>query len=102
MRAQKLPEELPVKAGLNDTGSGAGRRGLFCFTLCHKAEAGALTQYHRAQEGSPNPAPGRGASARSWGRSREAGPEVGPQLGHGPEEVGAVVAITVPVGKKSY
>lgn len=99
---QKLPEELPVEAGIHDTGFGAGRRGLFCLTQRHKAEAGAFAQHHGAQEGSPHPAPGRGASARSWGRSREAGPEPAPQLGHGPEEVGAVLAVRVPAGRESH
>lgn len=46
--AQKLPEELPVKARPHDTGCGAGRRGLFCLTEGHKVEAGTLTQYHGA------------------------------------------------------
>lgn len=32
MGAQKLPEELPVKVGLHNTGCGAGGRGLFCLT----------------------------------------------------------------------
>lgn len=102
MGAQKLPEELPVKAGLHVMGSGAGRRGLFCLTQRHKAEAGALTQHHGAQEGSANPAPGTGAAVRTWGRSRKASPELGPQLGYGPEEVGAGVAIRVPVGRELH
>lgn len=97
---QKLPEELPVKVGLHNIGSGAGRRGLFCLTQGHKVEAGALAQHHRAQEASPNPVPGKRASAGSWGCSREVGPELAPHLGHGPEEVRAVVAITVPVGRE--
>ena len=101
MGAQKLPEELPVKVGLRDIGSGAGRRGLFCLTQGHKAKAGALTQYHGAQQGSPNHVPGRGALVGSRGRSREASPELTPQLGHGPEEVGAVAAIRVPAGRES-
>lgn len=98
--AQKLPEERPVKAGLQDTGSGAGRGALFCLTQCHKAEAGALTQNQGAQEDSPNPAPGRGAPDGSWRCSREAGPELGAQPGHGPEEAGAGAAIGGPVGRE--
>lgn len=76
MGAQKLPEERPVKAGLQDTGSGAGRGGLFWLTQCHKAEAGALTQNQGAQEDSPDPVPGRGAPDGSRGCLREAGPEL--------------------------
>lgn len=102
MGTQKLPEELPVKAGLRDTGSGAGRRGLFCLTQRHKTEAGALTQHHGAQEDAPNPAPGGRASVGSWGRSRKAGPELGAQLGHSPEEAGAVVALWAPAGREQY
>lgn len=102
MGAQKLPEELPVKAGLHIIGLGPGRRGFFCLTQRHKAEAGALTQHHGAQEGSPNPAPGRGASTWARWHLREASPELGPQLGHSPEEIGAVAAIRVPVGRELH
>lgn len=100
--AQKVPEELPVKAGLHDTGSGGGGRGLFCLTQCHKAKAGALTQNHGAQEDPPNPAPGRGAPAGSWGRSRETGPELGLQPSHGPKEAGTGAAIGGPVGREGH
>jgi len=100
--AQKLPEELPVKAGLPNMRSGAGRRGLFRLTQCHKAEAGALTPHHRAQKDAPNPAPGRGSLAGSWRRSKEVGPELGPQLGHSPEEGGAMAAVRGPAGREQH